>query len=587
MTFATARNSFISRLKQNYGLLLSALLFAALVAYVLVVGENIYLPINDSLDSNVTIYKMAADNKLYWQETGVLPFLGGKQEGFSFRAWLNLEATIYMLLPAFTAYMTVLFLKLAMSILGFYCLGRLIRRYGDMPVDLNVWAICGFIYGILGQWPHAALGFASIPWWVCALYFIYKENKWYYTPIPLVFLWTTSLAMLAIFILFYLVVITLGLCIKNRRIEWCLGLSTLELMAAYALVDMNLLQQASDHSSETIKSLVATLYYDTIETCIRKLPDAFLLGQYHAGGSPLRYLVIPVVCLAFLFFVIKFLADRKDGNFVLVYVVACVMIGINTCAFAFDQSFIFRHIITFAGGFTFSRFNWLNPFLFLLCFALTLNYFFVRKKKLQLLLPLLLAVNILAVVRDNPPGSYHTMYNILVQNYGRDVEEESFYFTWKEYYSEDLFTKIKEEIGYDGEYSAAYGFEPSTLQYNQIATIDGYYSNIGLDYYKKFTKLLAPLLEFDTYHQDYWSAASGRCYLYSPAWDFYLPKESHSFEQPLYINPVVFRQMGGRYVFSRVLIQNSDELGFVCRGRFTDPESPYVIYVYDNQKPVK
>ena len=51
-------------------------------------------------------------------------------------------------------------------------------------------------------------------------------------------------------------------------------------------------------------------------------------------------------------------------------------------------------------------------------------------------------------------------------------------------------------------------------------------------------------------------------------------------EADMLIDPEVFKEMGGEYVFSRVLVKNSEDLDLTEIGVYTDDESPYTIYVY-------
>ena len=51
----------------------------------------------------------------------------------------------------------------------------------------------------------------------------------------------------------------------------------------------------------------------------------------------------------------------------------------------------------------------------------------------------------------------------------------------------------------------------------------------------------------------------------------------------LYINGDVFREMGGRYIFSRIEISNANELGLKLKGEYTHESSPYIIFVYENK----
>lgn len=67
--------------------------------------------------------------------------------------------------------------------------------------------------------------------------------------------------------------------------------------------------------------------------------------------------------------------------------------------------------------------------------------------------------------------------------------------TYREFYSTDLFEKAKEDIGYCGQWSVAYGFYPAILEYNDIATLDGYLGFYSQNYKEEFRKMIAPALD--------------------------------------------------------------------------------------------
>lgn len=58
--------------------------------------------------------------------------------------------------------------------------------------------------------------------------------------------------------------------------------------------------------------------------------------------------------------------------------------------------------------------------------------------------------------------------------------------SYREYFSTELFDKIKEEIGYEGEKAVAYGLDPGVLAYNGISTLDGVLSYYPLSYKEAF-----------------------------------------------------------------------------------------------------
>lgn len=122
--------------------------------------------------------------------------------------------------------------------------------------------------------------------------------------------------------------------------------------------------------------------------------------------------------------------------------------------------------------------------------------------------------------------------------------------------------------------------DPSVLQYNGIHTLDGYYSNYSLDYYKKWDKLIAPALEKSEYHSKYWKQSNGiRAYMYSGGY-----KKIYDIgeidEYHLEVNMDILRELGAKYIFSRVKITNASECGLEKMGKWHMDEYKYTIYVY-------
>ena len=87
---------------------------------------------------------------------------------------------------------------------------------------------------------------------------------------------------------------------------------------------------------------------------------------------------------------------------------------------------------------------------------------------------------------------YTTCHNKALELIKGRVYDEMNY---KEFYSVDLFQEIKEDIGYTGEWSVAYGIHPAVLEYNGIATLDGYLGFYTQQYKEDFRKIIAPALE--------------------------------------------------------------------------------------------
>lgn len=578
-------NKLMKGIKQNYGILILGIYIFFVIVFAIIMRDNIYVTLNDNMDSNIPIYKMIRDNNLFWKFNESIPFLGGEVFRSEYRVGLSVQSWVYALLPTLVAYYVVYILKVLGASLGFYFLAEKIKKYEKINTNPNFWCICGLIYGILGTWPHAALGFASLPWWCLCVYMIYRTGKKRYIPILLVFVFTTSFTMLALFALFYTALFLVVVSIKERKINCTLLLGWSGLVVAYVVTNSHHVLQGIHGSQETIKSLKSSIYSETVLQSLLKFKNAFLFknGYYHTGGSTLRYVIIPV-CTVFLLFLIISAIRKKIRNkkvFIL-YIVVYGCIIINTLACCFDNNALFRHFVPFASGFGFSRFAWLSPFMWLILFALVCDY--INKKVITIFF---LILGFSSIAFDPMYTQSNSMYNELYCNIAALLGNNSFKdgnheWTWKEYYSENLFDMVKEEIGYDGEWAIAYGIEPSVLQYNEIKTLDGYYSNYPLEYHDKFEKLIYPELERDEKHKSYWEYSSGmRAYIWSPEWEFLSPKKFELDQTELYIDMNVFKEMKGKYIFSRVQITNSDELGIsLINTVHMDENSPYTIYVY-------
>lgn len=578
-------NKLINIIKQNYGIIILGIYILILIIFAIVMRDNIYVTLNDNMDSNVPIYKMIRDNDLFWKFNESIPFLGGEVLRAEYRVELSVQSWIYALFPTLVAYYAVYILKVLGASLGFYFLSIKIKEYDKINTNPNLWCLCGLVYGILGTWPHAALGFASLPWWCLCVYMIYKTGKKRYIPILLIFVFTTSFTMLALFALFYTAIFLIVVSVKERKINFKLLSGLVMLIAAYTVTNSHHVLQGLHGSRETIKSLKSSSYSETVFQSLGKFKDAFLFknGYYHTGGATLRYVVIPV-CTIFLIFLIISAIRKKIRNkkVLILYITIYGCIIFNTLACCFDNNALFRRLIPFASGFGFSRFAWLSPFMWLVLFALVCDY--INKKVIAICF---LILAFCSTAFDPMYTQSNSMYNELYCNIAALLGNNSFKdgnheWTWREYYSEDLFDTVKNEIGYDGEWAVAYGIEPSVLQYNGIKTLDGYYSNYPLDYHDKFEKLIYPELERDEAHKSYWERSSGmRAYIWSSEWEFLSPKEFELTQTELYMDMDVFKEMNGKYIFSRVQITNSAELGIsLINTVHTDEYSPYTVYVY-------
>ena len=167
-------------------------------------------------------------------------------------------------------------------------------------------------------------------------------------------------------------------------------------------------------------------------------------------------------------------------------------------------------------------------------------------------------------------------YNFVRHNLLKDAKTV----TYGQFYSEDLFEKIKKDIKYNDEWSIAFGINPSVLQYNGIATLDGYVPYYSMKYKKQFRELITPALDVDLKDAKYFDEWGARAYIFSN--DVKYKGAGIVLHSPakLLINPSVFKQMGGVYIFSRTKLSNADDLGIKLIKEYKNKDFIYQVYVY-------
>ena len=174
----------------------------------------------------------------------------------------------------------------------------------------------------------------------------------------------------------------------------------------------------------------------------------------------------------------------------------------------------------------------------------------------------------------------HTAKSELKRTLGRQQEDS---LSYGEFYSEELFQEACQEIGYSGEWSVAYGFHPAVLEYNGIATLDGYLGFYPESYKEEFRKVIAPALEVNEGARSYYDEWGARCYLYSPD-QATIVEAVRNYPHPedeLAIAPEALRGLDCRYIFSRIRITNAEEMQLRLRLTKISEKSPYTLYVYE------
>ena len=444
--------------------------------------------------------------------------------------------------------------------------------------NFNLIAISGFLYGILPTLPSCALEFASIPFLLGTLILFYRNSELKYLFRLFLYPFFSRFAVFGIFFCGYLLLFFFINWGVKKKPCWKMLIALLTLSAGYIFTEWRLFYIMLFSGEKNIHLMFSKQYLSVFEA-LQNSFNVFVYGQYHCGSLH-TYIVLPV-CLIFFVYInyiyIKNHALKKifidKFNWIMVWIILnCIIYGLAETE---ELWRLIDIIIPQLKGFGFERAIWMNPFLWYLAFMIVICR--ISKDIIKYFL-LFLAFCILCL----KPSMYNHIYlNLRSIAYEFFEGEKTNELTYGEFYSVNLFEKIKKNIGYDGEWSIAFGMHPAVLEYNGIATLDGYLSYYPSYYHSQFRKLIEPQLNIDEANANYYDRWGGRAYIFSDVVSTDPVKKMNVDSSVLNIDPDVFRELEGKYIFSRVAITNALDLGIKEVGVYGSEDSPYTIYVYE------
>ncbi len=576
-------------LKTYWYLILMGLFLIFAAGVFAVFGEGSYIAVHDNLDLFIPQYQMMKDTGTFWARGAEVPFLGGISRD-NLPAEFSLYTMLYMLLPAYAAYITGYILKIIIAAGSCYLLAKDWLGKGYQAYRPLI-CLVGFAYGILNLFPNFGIPFASIPLVIFLLRKIYlaetmkKAGKWYAAMFfyPLL----SYFSYFGLFILAYLAVAVLWLSIRDKKICWRLVLGIIVLAAGCIGCEYRLFGQMLFNDTETIRSTMVAGSFSFSEI-IREIWSVWKEGMFHAE-SVHTWLVLPVCVIYFLVLNISYIRQKNSqGIFHDVYNLLALVLVFNSVIYGLYYWEGFRKIVETIcpplTGWQFNRTVFFSPFVWYASFFLVLKRLYDSQKKWWKRYANLLALaSILIIMLSGTRYNdlYHTCYYKNLEIVKGKVSDQ---LSFQEFYSEELFDAAKAAIDYQGEWSAAYGFYPAVLEYNSIAGLDGYLGFYSQDYKEAFRKVIEPELERVPASKAYFDEWGARVNLYSGEYISAISPVRNPLvtEDALYINSDAFKALKGRYIFSRVPFTNEMEAGVKLIWKDeTNDQSPYKLYVYE------
>ncbi len=559
------------------------LLFAGLVFFIC--GEKSVIAVHDNLDLFIPQFQMMKDTGTFFSHGKDVPFLGGISRDV-LPSEFSLYTVLYMLLPAYPAYVIGYLLKIVIAVFSCILLARDVCGENYEAYKPLAWVL-GLSYGALNVFPAFGIPFASIPLALWLLLRIYREPKikWY------VFLFfypmLSYFSYFGLFILAYMSLAFLWLWIRDKKFPGRILPAICILSVGCIACEYRLFGTMLFGDEETIRTTMEAGSL-TAGEIITTIGEVFAKGMFHAE-SVHTYLVLPVCILYFFYLNISYLRNKNSkGIFHDLYNLVMLIIVFNSAVYGIYYWEGFRGLVEKLcpplTGWQFNRTVFFSPFLWYAAFFLVLKRLYEsssHQKVMKAAANLLAVAALLLIVLTNT--RYNDLYHTcLDQAYRLAKGAPSNQLGFGEFYSEGLFEEAKADIGYEGEWSAAYGFYPAILEYNGIATLDGYLGFYSQDYKEAFRKIIAPALERVEESREYFDTWGARASLYSGT-DISIvsaTRDYHVTDNEIYIDTDAFKALGGRYIFSRIELSNDKEAGLALIGSYTHKKSPYSLYVY-------
>lgn len=549
----------------------------------IVLRENIYVSMHDNLDLHIADYHILSETGTFFAHNVDLPLLGGISRDY-FASELSLYSLLYILFPTCAAYVIGLLLKTIIALVSCILLAKdvLARNYRKYE---GIVVLVGFAYGLLPLYPAFSFPFVSLPLVILLLRRIYRRPHFLDYFLLLLYPLLSYFTFFGFFILSYILLAVIILWIRDKKLSFPLLGGFFTLSAGFVLFEYRLFYIMLFHPVPTIRETIVQGSYN-LSQILYAVFETFTVGIFHADAAH-TWFVLPLCILYLICLNVRYLKNRAYKEMrtdifnltMLLILFNCIVYGLS---FQENLRTLIETLIPPLKGFQFNRTVFFNPFLWYLALFILLTRLLNHNKE-----KIAYGIALLTIAMVLLSGSrYNDLYNTAFNYCYRIIKQQpSNNLTYKEFYSQELFNQIKDDISYDGEKAVAYGMHPAVLEYSGIFTLDGCLSYYPQQYKEKFRNIIAPSLERVESFRVYYDEWGARAYLFAGVDEnvYQALRYLNISDRNLYIDSNAFREMGGRYIFSRLELANADELGLSLRGTYTQEESPYTIYLYETK----
>lgn len=551
------------QIKERNLIITSLLFIFFFTAPLFLYGENAHIRVHDNLDSNIAWYRVLADSgELLSPIDATIPQIMNGLPRQAFASEWSLIVWLHALFPSMLAYAISQLIVRVFAFIGMYVLLKdfFVKDERDGWIRVGV----SLTFALTPFWPSGMLSTLGQPLALWAFLRIRAQQAGLREWLVLLLLpFYASFVLGFFFFLSAMALFWLWDLITKRKMNgpFLFGLIlmiVLFLLIEYRLVYDTFFNDVKSHRVEFISSRHG--FFRSLKLSLKN----FVLGHNHVMT------VHTLVILPIQLFVLGRILYKREGKKERPFIFLMILNYLLSLWYAlwFNNLWIpLKREFDFLNTFNFARFHFLRPLVIYLTFALALLY--LAKNYRRRVIPWAIGLQFLVLIPFNEEIHYRFIHS-----------SPSF----KEFYAVEQFEEIASMIGEPKENYrvASIGLHPAISQYNGFYTLDMYVNAYPLPYKYKFRKIIEKELDKNRSLKTYFDEWGSRCYIFvaelGKKYDF--RKNSQKTIKNLELDTKAFFDLGGRYIFSSVPVENAEENNLILEGVFNHPDSAWTVYLY-------
>lgn len=552
-----------TEIKKERRLILFALLVLAIyLSPLFILQENAHIRVHDNLDSNLAWYKVLAESgEMFGALESTIPQIINGVPRNTFGTEYSIIVWLHAFFPTMIAYGISQALTRVVAFFGMYLLLKRHFLPGNQWLFLQVATALAF--ALTPFWPSGMLSTLGMPLALWAFLSIRKgegtaKDYMVLTLMP----FYASIVLGFFFFLSAMGILWLVDVIRGRGWNLRFFLAIAYMTVVFMLVEYRLVYSflfSTEPNSRDEYFHASLPFWRAVRLTLKN----YVLGHTHVMTVH-GLIILPVTFIA-IYFVCNKKLWKQERLFVFFFILNFLLS--LWYAFWFYKGWLpLTKIFHFMDTFNFARYHFLRPMVIYVDFALALMIISRQGLSWSKTAKGLAVLQLLILGLFNEEIIYHKKPTV------------------KEFYAVELFEDVKRHIGLEQrDYRvASIGIHPAVSQYNGFYTIDTYNNFYPLAYKHQFRKLIEKELEKNNTIRKYFDTWGGRCYIFTAQLGkrYMIKKDSKRQLKDFQFNTEVFKEMGGRYIFSAIPINNAEENRLSLEKVFESKSAAWKIYLY-------